>query len=136
MPTYNVHLYREMRLFFPCIEAESPEEAAKIAAGKDFDDVDDFSDCDGENLAALVDLVGDEEFRHSKTIAFDPVKEAAQELCEVLEEYLQARPAFRLKPIGSPGSTARLEQEAAIATEDKAKAILRRIKGQAMPEAA
>lgn len=53
-----------------------------------------------------------------------------KELYEALEEYLRARPAFRLKPIGSPGSHARLEQEAAIAAEDKALAVLRKARGE------
>jgi hypothetical protein len=68
MNTYNVHIYREMRLFFPGIEADTTEEAAKIAASKDFEDAEDFSDCDGENLAALVDLAGDEDFSESVTV--------------------------------------------------------------------
>ena len=58
---------------------------------------------------------------------------AAPELYEVLEEYLHARPASRVKPVGSPGSAARLEQEAAIAAEDRAKAILRKIRGDESP---
>ena len=136
MPTYNVHLYREMRLFFPGIEANTPEDAARLAADKDFDDADDFSDCDGENLAALVDIVGDEDYSESVTIDLDPMKGAAQELYDALEEYLRVRPAFRLKPVGGPGSAARLEQEAAIAAEDKARAVLRKARGETLPEAA
>jgi hypothetical protein len=84
MPTYNVHLYREMRLFFPGIEAESPEQAARLAGDKDFDDANDFSDCDGENLAALVDLVGDEDFSKSIIIDLDPMKASAEELYDAL----------------------------------------------------
>ena len=118
MPTYNVHLYREMRLYFPDIEADTPEEAAKLVAEKDFDDVEDFSDCDGENLAALVDLVGDEEFRHSKTIAFDPVKEAAQELYEALCDMVSDRDD--LSPV----------------TIAFAKAALAKARGETLPEAA
>ena len=34
MTLYNVHLYREMRLHFPGVEANTPEEAARIAADK------------------------------------------------------------------------------------------------------
>jgi hypothetical protein len=34
MTTYNVHLYREMRLDFGGIEADTPEAAAAIATGK------------------------------------------------------------------------------------------------------
>src|SRR5262249_15475416 len=32
MQTYNVHIYREMRLFFPGIVASTAEEAARLAA--------------------------------------------------------------------------------------------------------
>jgi hypothetical protein len=52
---YRVHIYREMRLVFDGIEAETPEAAAQIAGDKPFDDCDDWSDCEGVNIAALVD---------------------------------------------------------------------------------
>src|ERR1019366_5042748 len=52
---YRVHLYREMRLVFDGIEAETPEAAAHIAGEKHFDDCDDWNDCEGANSAALVD---------------------------------------------------------------------------------
>jgi hypothetical protein len=44
-----------MRLVFNDIEAASPEKAACIAGEKHFDDCNDWSDCEGENLSALVD---------------------------------------------------------------------------------
>lgn len=56
MPKYRVHIYREMRLVFENIEAETPEAAAHIAADRHFDDCDDWSDCEGVTLSALVDL--------------------------------------------------------------------------------
>jgi hypothetical protein len=52
---YRVHIYREMRLVFDNIEADSAQAAADIAGGKHFDDCDDWSDCEGETLSALVD---------------------------------------------------------------------------------
>jgi hypothetical protein len=52
---YRVHIYREMRLVFDGIEAETPEAAARVAGNKHFDECDDWSDCEGENLSALVD---------------------------------------------------------------------------------
>ncbi len=84
MTLYNVHIYREMRLFFPGIEAASPEEAPRIAAEKPTADADYTEDCDGDNLAALVDVVGDDEFEHSVTIDFDheQVLKAARELLD------------------------------------------------------
>lgn len=71
MTLYNVHIYREMRVFFPGIEADSAEDAAGIAADRPTPDADYTEDCDGENLAALVDVVGDEGFEQSVTIDFD-----------------------------------------------------------------
>ena len=61
MTLYNVHIYREMRLYFPGIEAGSLEAAASIAADKLTPDAQVIDDCDGETLSALVDVVGDEE---------------------------------------------------------------------------
>jgi hypothetical protein len=71
MTHYNVHVYREMRLFFPGIEADTPELAAQIAAEKPTHDADFIDDCDGETLAALVDVVRDHAFAQSVTIDFD-----------------------------------------------------------------
>jgi hypothetical protein len=59
MPKYRVHLYREMRIVFDDIEADSAQAAAELASEKHFDDRDGFSDCEGVNLAALVDQEGD-----------------------------------------------------------------------------
>jgi hypothetical protein len=71
MTTYIVHIYREMRLSFTDIEADTPAAAAVIARGKPTGDADDIDDCDGEDLSALVDLAGDEEYEHSVTIDFE-----------------------------------------------------------------
>lgn len=58
MTTYTVHLYREMRLAFPGIEAESPEAAARLAAGKPTYSCDDIEDCAGVTHSAHVDPEG------------------------------------------------------------------------------
>jgi hypothetical protein len=86
MTPYNVHIYREMRLYFPAIEAETPEDAARIAADKLTADAEYTEDCDGENLAALVDVVGDDEFKHSVTIDFDHerLRKAAPDLLDAI----------------------------------------------------
>src|SRR5579875_1542292 len=86
MTLYNVHIYREMRLYFPAIEAATPDDAARIAADKLMADAEYTEDCDGENLAALVDLVGDDEFEHSVTIDFDHerMRTAAPDLLEAI----------------------------------------------------
>ena len=64
MTIYNMHIYREMRLVFGGIEADSHEAAAAIARDKPTDQADSIDDCDGETLAALVDVAGDEEYQH------------------------------------------------------------------------
>jgi hypothetical protein len=86
MTLYNVHIYRELRLYFPAIKAETPDDAAQIAADKLTADAEYTEDCDGENLAALVDLVGDDEFEHSVTIDFDHerMRKAASDLLEAI----------------------------------------------------
>ena len=71
MTRYNVHIYREMKLRFDGIEAESPEAAANIARDGLTEDADDIEPCDGETFAALVDVVGDEDFTRSRLIEFD-----------------------------------------------------------------
>jgi hypothetical protein len=90
MTLYNVHIYREMRITFGGIEAETPEAAASIASGRPTSDADDIEDCDGADLAALVDVAGDEEFSQSVTIDFEPERHrrAASALLEALESLL------------------------------------------------
>lgn len=71
MIKYNVHIYREMRLTFEDIAADSSEAAAQLAREKPTDDAVSMEDCDGETLAALVDVSGDEEYEQSRLIAFE-----------------------------------------------------------------
>jgi hypothetical protein len=85
MNTFNVHIYREMRLYFPSITANTPEEAAQIAAEKLTTDAEYTDDCDGETFAALVDVVGDEEYKHSRMIDFDADRVAAPAMLKALE---------------------------------------------------
>lgn len=51
-------------------------------------------------------------------------------LVEALENLLNANPAFRSMPLGSPGSVARIAQEMSIEAEDAAKAALALAKGE------
>lgn len=87
MTKYIVHLYREMRLSYTDIDAETPEAAAAIAAGKPTDTADTVEDCDCQNLAARVDMAGDEDYSHSVTIDFEPerIRHAAARLLAALE---------------------------------------------------
>jgi hypothetical protein len=71
MNTYNVHIYREMRLDFVGIEADTPATAAEIAARRQTEEADNIEDCQGDNLSALVDVAGDEDYRHSVLIDFE-----------------------------------------------------------------
>ncbi len=70
MTLYNVHIYREMRLRFDGIEADSPEAAAAIARERTAEDASVVDECEGITLAALVDEVADEEYERSVTIDF------------------------------------------------------------------
>ncbi len=52
----------------------------------------------------------------------------ADELTELLERYVSAYPAFRIKPIGAPGSEKRIEQENLMALEDDAQNTIARMR--------
>lgn len=82
MTLYNVHLYREMRLFFPGVEADTAAQAALRAAASPTSEAQCVEDCEGENLATLVDVVADESYAVSVTIDFETerLREAAPEL--------------------------------------------------------
>jgi hypothetical protein len=86
MTKYIVHIYREMRLSFADIEADTPEAAAALAREKPTGEADDIEDCNGEESSALVDLAGDEDYRHSVTIDFEGerIRKAAPALLAVL----------------------------------------------------
>jgi hypothetical protein len=90
MTIYNVHIYREMRLAFGGIEAATPEAAAATARDKPTEEADSIEDCNGDDLAALVDEAGDEEYERSLTIAFEPERrrKAASRLLAALEAVL------------------------------------------------
>ena len=49
---------------------------------------------------------------------------AAPDLFAIVTRYLATYPAFRIMPVGSPGSERRAEQEAQIELEDDARAII------------
>jgi hypothetical protein len=90
MTLYNVHLYREMRLFYPGIEAATPEDAARIAADMLTEDAECIEGCDGENLAALIDVAGDHQYEHSVTIDFEAerLRKAAPDMLDALREFI------------------------------------------------
>jgi hypothetical protein len=91
MTLYHVHIYREMRLYFPAIEADSPKAAAQFAAGKPTGDAEYTEDCDGENIAALIDVDGDEQYSQSVTIDFEAgrLRKAAGDLLAALVSAVQ-----------------------------------------------
>lgn len=101
MTIYNVHLYREMRLRFGGIEAESPEAAAEAVRRLTLEAADVVDECDGADFAALVDVAGDEEFGRSVTVDFEGegLRKAAPELLAALTLALRAlntAPRFRV----------------------------------------
>ena len=88
---YNVHIYREMRLVYGGIEADSHEAAAAIAREKPTDEADAIDDCDGETFYACVDVQGDEEYEQSRWIDFEPERQrkVAARLLTVLRVFLE-----------------------------------------------
>ena len=82
MTLYTVYIYREMLLKFEGIEATTPEEAAEMACDKPTNDAEKIEDCEGKNIGALVDVVGDDQHEQSVTINFEPqrLRKAAREL--------------------------------------------------------
>jgi hypothetical protein len=97
MTQYIVHLYREMRLTFTGIEADSPEAAALIVRGKLTDAADNIEDCDGQNLAALVDTAGDEDYSQSVTVDFEGERhrKAAPALLAKVQAVVELRRKWR-----------------------------------------
>ncbi len=97
MTLYNVHIYRELRLRFDGVEAETPEEAARLARDRGKEDAAFVDECDGETFAALVDVAGDEDYAHSRCIDFEGGRllRAARPLREALEA---VRAALRFYP--------------------------------------
>lgn len=88
MPKYHVHVYREMKLRFDEIDACSAREAAEKVCDRPLNEADDIDDCDGETFSALVDLVDDEEYEHSRTFDCEPERKRklAAELLASLED--------------------------------------------------
>ena len=108
MKTYNVHVYREMRLLFPGIVARTAEEAATLAAEMPSGAAEALEDCDGENLAALVGVIGRDECKQSWMIDFDPVRAIAPELLTALELALPILQEVVRDHLLSDDATARL----------------------------
>lgn len=52
-------------------------------------------------------------------------------LIKALQAYIDHRPAFRVRPIGAPGSPARVAQQIEIEIEDQALAAIARATGAA-----
>ncbi len=92
MTTYNVHIYRELRLVFSGIDAPSHDSAAAIAHDRPTDDAESIDDCDGDTFAALVDVQGDDEHRRSRLILFEAelLHKSAEKMRIALEAFLEA----------------------------------------------
>lgn len=92
MKRYNVHIYREMRLVYLDIEAESPEEAAATCREFPGDEAcGPAVDCDGEAFAALVDVQGDLDYAQSLVVEFEGerCRKAVPALLEALNDLLE-----------------------------------------------
>ena len=108
MKTYNVHVYREMRLLFPGIVARTAVEAATLAAEMPSGAAEALEDCDGENLAALVGVIGRDECKQSWMIDFDPVRAIVPDLLTALELALPILQEAARDHLLSDDATARL----------------------------
>lgn len=89
MTIYNVHIYREMKLLFMHVEAATPEEAAELAKPLTLNDTlyeHCVEECEGETFAAVIDVVGDEDFSRSVDIDFEAerTRKAAPKVLEAL----------------------------------------------------
>jgi hypothetical protein len=92
MTTYTVHIYREMRLVFEGIEADSLEAAAAIARDMPTGDADDIYSCDGDTFYACVDVQGDEDYEQSRWIDFEEerLRTAAPQMLAALRAFIEA----------------------------------------------
>jgi hypothetical protein len=99
MKILAIHIYREMRLRFDSIEADTSEAAAEKAKHMLLEDAADFDECDGETFAALVDVQGDENYEHSRVIDFEAERhrKAAPKFLKAIEQMA------RLKMDGEDG---------------------------------
>lgn len=61
---------------------------------------------------------------YMETYPVRPLLNHVDELAQLLREYMTEFPAFRAKPVGSPGSDARMAQESCIARENRARVAL------------
>ena len=99
---YNVHIYREMKLRFDGIEADTHDTAAGIAREKPTDEANSIDDCEGVTLAALVDVAGDEEYGKSRMIDFDEERQrkAAHAMLATLQSLAELRRKWRSEDAG------------------------------------
>lgn len=95
MPNFNVHLYREMRLYYPGITAANAEEAVRVADLKSTREAHHIEDCDAATIAALVDLEGNTDYDHSRLIDLDPKQSAIATLLTALAGLIDAIRAGR-----------------------------------------
>src|SRR5262245_12118222 len=102
------HIYREMRLFFPGIVASTAAEAATRAAEIPSGAAEVLDDCDGENLAALVGVIGRGDCKQNWIIDFNPGRAIALDLLTVLTLVLPVLQEVVRTHLLSDDSTARL----------------------------
>lgn len=95
MTLYHVHLYREMRITFEDIEAETPQSAAAIARHMPAGEAVAVEECGGENLAALVGEAGDDAFERAMPIDFsaERLSMATPDLLALSRRVVQAKAA-------------------------------------------
>lgn len=66
--------------------------------------------------------------RREALIELNAIKENMRLIGQTLQRYINAYPAFRIKPIGAPNSEKRDEQERLMRLEDLAKSLIKQSK--------
>lgn len=107
MPKYNVHLYREMRVKYFNVEAETPERAAELVRNIDpelCDYENETHECEGQSFGAVVDEIDPANPGHwtnETPINFDDgkLRDAAPQLLKALRGiFLLHEPEGRFQP--------------------------------------
>jgi hypothetical protein len=118
MTTYNVHIYREMKLLFLGVEAETPQAAAEAARTLTLNDTvyeNCLEECEGPTFAALVDVQGDKEYAHTRLIEFEEerLRKAAPALLAACQMVVERWERGDLAEAARACSTAIAEAESA-----------------------
>ena len=120
MKTYNVHLYREMCLFFPVLSRVRQKMPRRLLLICPQARLKRLKIVNGENLAALVGVVSREDCKQNWMIDFDPVRAIAPDLLTVLTLALPILQEAVRTHLLSDNSTARIALDRVVSVIAKA----------------